>query len=160
MIVVGPFSKWGIDFMQCKPTLIEGHNYIIVVIDYFTKSIEAMPTLKNNGETASLFFFNHIITRFGVSQSIVTDHCSQFWNHMMIKLSAKLGFHHENFSPYYPQANDQVEAINKVLKTMLQCMVGVQKTNWNLDIYSTLWAYQTMVKNSTSFTPFHLVYGL
>ena len=50
---------------------------------------------------------------------------------MMEELSAKLGFHHENSTPYYLQANDQVEAINKFLKPMLQRMVGDHKSNWN-----------------------------
>ena len=39
---------------------------------------------------------------------------------MMDELSAKLGFHHENLSPYYPQANGQVEVVNTVLKTVIQ----------------------------------------
>jgi hypothetical protein len=56
----------------------------------------------------------------------------------MGELCTKLGFFHQNSSPYYPQENGQVEAINKVLKTMLQCMVGVNKTSWNLQIFSTL----------------------
>ena len=43
---------------------------------------------------------------------------------MMAELSVKLGFRHDNSTPYYPWANGQVEAINKVLKTMLQWMVG------------------------------------
>ena len=67
----------------------------------------------------------------------------------MVELSAKLGFHHENSTlyypqangqfesinrhenstPYYPQANGQVEAINKVLKSMLWRMVGDHKSN-------------------------------
>ncbi len=79
-----------------------------------------MPTRLNNGETAVLFVFNHIIARFGVPKEIVSDHGSHFQNKMVDDLEAKLGFHHEYASPYYPQANGQVEAINKVLKTMLQ----------------------------------------
>jgi transposase InsO family protein len=47
----------------------------------------------------------------------------------MGELCTKLGFRHENSSPYYPHENGQVEAINKVLKTMLQHMVGVNKTS-------------------------------
>ena len=39
-------------------------------------------------------------------------------------------------------------------------MVGAQKTNYHLKLYSTLWEYQMTVKNATRFTPFHLVYGL
>ena len=102
---------------------------------YFTKWAEAMPTYAEDGKTAALFFFNHIIARFGVLQSIVNDHGSHFRNQMMEELSAKLGFHHENSMPYYPQANGQVEAINKVLKTMLRRMVGDHKSNWHLILF-------------------------
>ena len=119
-----------------------------------------MPTFMNNGKTDALFIFNQIISRFGVPQSTVTDNGSHFWNHMMTELSSKLGFRQENSSPYYPQANDQVEDINKFLKTMLQHMVGEQKGNWHLKLYSALWTYRMIVKNATSFTCFHLVYGL
>jgi hypothetical protein len=39
---------------------------------------------------------------------------------MMYELTEKLGLRHEKSTPYYPQANGQVEAINKVLITMIQ----------------------------------------
>ena len=91
--------------MHCKPTSSRGHGYIIVVIDYFTKWAKAMPTYAEDGKTAALFLFNHIIARFGVSQSIVTDHGSHFHNQMMEEPSAKLGFRHEKSTLYYPQAN-------------------------------------------------------
>ena len=108
IIAIGPFAKWGIDFMQCKPTSTGGHDYIIIAVDYFTKWDEAMPTFLNDGHTATLFLFNHIITRFGVPRVIFTDHGAHFKNQMMSELHVKLGFRHENSSPYYPQANRQV----------------------------------------------------
>ena len=126
--------------MHCKPTSAGGHGYIIVAIDYFTKWAEAMPTYAEDGKAVALFLFNHIIARFGVPQSTITDHGSHFCNQMMEELSAKLGFHHENSTSYYPQANGQVEAINKVLKTMLRRMVGDHKSNWHHVLFSTLWA--------------------
>ena len=79
---------------------------------------------------------------------------------MMVELAAKLGLSHDNSSPYYPQVNGQVEAINKVLKRMLQKMIGTYKRSWHLILYSALWAYRTSVRNTTGFTPFQLVYGL
>jgi hypothetical protein len=57
---------------------------------------------------------------------------------MMSKLHVKLGFHHEKSSPYYPQANEQVESIKKILKTMIQRMVGEKKSSWNLQLFSAL----------------------
>ena len=98
--------------MHCKLTSVGGHGYIIVAIYYPMKWDEAMPTYAEDGKTTALFLFNHVIARFEVPLSIVTDHGSHFHNQMMEELSAKLGFRHENSTPYYPQANGQVEAIN------------------------------------------------
>ena len=61
-----------------------------------------MPTYVEDGKTAALFLFNHVIARFGVPQSIITDHGSHFRNQIMEELSAKLGFRHENSNLYYP----------------------------------------------------------
>ena len=83
IIVVGPFAKWGIDFMHCRPTLARGHGYIIVVVDYFTKWAEAMPTYVEDGKTAALFLFNHIIARFRIPRAIVTNQRSHFQNKVM-----------------------------------------------------------------------------
>jgi hypothetical protein len=146
--------------MTCNPHSVRGHGYIIVVVDFFTKWAKAMPTFDNIGRTAALFIFNHIITRFGVPQAIVTDQGSHFCNFMMFELTEKLGLRHENTTPYYPQANGQVEAINKVLTTMLRWMVGIHKSNWHTMLFSALWDYQTSIKSSTRFTPFQLVYGI
>lgn len=160
VVSVGPLAKWGIYFMTCNPTSTRGHGYIMVIVDYFTKWVEAMPTLNNSGKMAAIFFFNHVVSRFGVPQAIVTNHGSHFCNHMMVELTAKLGLSHDSSTPYYPQANEQVEAINKVLKRMLQRMIGAHKRDWHLILYSALWAYRTLVRNATGFTPFQLVYRL
>jgi hypothetical protein len=120
VITVGPFTKGGINYTTCKNPLSRGHHYIIVAIDYFTKWVEAMPTFKDDGETAALFLFNQIIARFDILREIVTDHGSHFHNQMMIELTSNLGLWKEHLSPYYPQANGQVEVVNKSLKTILQ----------------------------------------
>jgi hypothetical protein len=160
VITAGPFCKWGIDFMTCNPPSNNGHKYIVVAVDYFTKWAEAMPTFNNTADTAAHFFFNHVISRFGVPLQLVSDHGKHFENEIFIELSSRLGFSHEFASPYYPQSNGQVEAVNKVLKTMLQRTVNKHKTNWHHMLFSALWAYRTAVKIATGFTPFHLVHGV
>lgn len=79
-----------------------------------------MPTYLNDGKTTNLFTFIHIIAIFRVPKNLVTDHGSHFQNAMMTELSSQLGFRQEHSSPYYLQANGQVEAVNKMLKTILQ----------------------------------------
>ena len=124
IVSIGPFAKWGIDFTTCNPPSATRHHYIIVAVDYFMKWAEAMPTYNNDAKTLALFLFNHVIAKFDVPKSIVTDHGTHFCNAMMVELTSMLHLDHEHSSPYYPQANGQVESINRVLKTMLQWIVG------------------------------------
>lgn len=131
-----------------------------MVVDYFTKWAEAMLTYLNDGKTIALFRFNHIIARFGSPRQLVTDHGSHFQKSIMMKLSTWLGFRKEHSSPYFPQANGQLEAINKSLKMMLQWTVDKNRSNWHTMLFPTLWAYRNSVKIATGFTPFQLVNGL
>ena len=41
-----------------------------MVVDYFTKWVEAMPTFHVDGETTMHFVFNHIISCFGIPKEI------------------------------------------------------------------------------------------
>lgn len=146
--------------MTCNPHLAGRHGYIIFSVDYFTKWAEEMPTYSTDGKTMAQFLFNHVISRFGIPQAIVTDHGSHVRDYMMAKLASALGLCHNGSTPYYPQANGQVEAMNKVLVTMLQRNIGMHKSNWHLMIFLALWAYQTLTKDAIGFTCFQLVYGL
>lgn len=49
VISVGPFTKCGIDFVTCNLTSSDGHNFIIVDVDYFTKWAESIPTFQADG---------------------------------------------------------------------------------------------------------------
>ena len=53
---------------------------------------------------------------FGIPKQIVTDHGIHFQNKMMTELATMLGFKQDHSSLFYPQANGQVEFVNKTLK--------------------------------------------
>jgi hypothetical protein len=149
---------------------MNGDNLVLSILwlrtqVYAEGNMESITTMipidisKTPGETMTLFIFNQIVARFNIPKEIVTDHGSHFQNKMMTELTSNLGLRQEHSSPYYPQANGQVEAVNKSLKTILQRMINSAKSNWHLMLYSTLWAYRTSVKTATSFSPFQLVYS-
>jgi hypothetical protein len=60
---------------------------------------------KTPGETSTLFIFNQIVSRFGISKEIFTDHDSHLQKKMLTDLTSKLGFGKEHSSPYYPQVH-------------------------------------------------------
>jgi hypothetical protein len=78
IITVDPFTKWGVYFMDCNATSVRGHHHIIVDVDDFNKWVEYMPTVKSNGETVTLFVFNHIIAQFRIPKEIATYHGRHF----------------------------------------------------------------------------------
>jgi hypothetical protein len=73
--------------MDCNLASSRGHQHIILVMDYFTKWEEAMPTIKYDGKNTTFFIFNQIIAQFGIIKEIVTDHGSQIQNEMMKELA-------------------------------------------------------------------------
>jgi hypothetical protein len=77
---------------------------------------------------------------------------------MMTELASKPGFKQDHLSSYYSQENGQVEAVNKSLKSILQKPIRESKSNWNVMLYPSLWAYRTTIKTCTSFSPFQLVH--
>ena len=138
VVKVSLFCKWEINFMTCNLTSPGGHNYIIAAIYYFTKWAEAMPTFNCKDDKVTCFFFNHVIARFSVPQKIVSYHCFHFEDVVWTKLSTMLKFKHQFSSSYYPQGNGKVEVVNKIIKTMLERMVGNHKTNWHHMLFSAL----------------------
>ena len=92
IVTTGPFTKWGLDFIDCNPGLDQGHHHIIVAIYYFTKWAQAMLTVKSDGDIAVHFIFNQIITRFGILKELVTEHGRHFQNKTMEELDSKLWY--------------------------------------------------------------------
>jgi transposase InsO family protein len=121
---------------------------------YFTKWAEAMPIVKFDDETTTIFVFNQIIAQFGIQKDIFTDHGSHFQNEMMVDLASKMGFKQDHASPYYPQENRHVEVMNKSLKSIFQKMDRQSKSNWHVILYLSLWTYQTIVNTSTDLSLF------
>nr|KYP67047.1 Pol polyprotein [Cajanus cajan] len=63
---------------QIHPPSSKNHKYILVAIDYFTKWVEAIPLKDVEQNDIINFIEDHIITRFGIPQTITTDQGTVF----------------------------------------------------------------------------------
>lgn len=86
VITTSPFSKWGIKFMECFLASSQGKKYIVVVINYFTKWEELMPTFNYIDTSTTHFFFNNVISQFGVHKQLVSDNRTHFGNETIEEL--------------------------------------------------------------------------
>ena len=60
------FDLWGMDFMGPFPPSFN-HLYILFVVDYVSKWVEAILTRTNDARVVAKFLRSHIFTRFGTS---------------------------------------------------------------------------------------------
>ena len=155
-----PFQQWAFDLVgKIHPSSSSGHKFIITVMEYFTKWVEAIPLSAAIGKHVALFILNHIICRYGIPSPIVTDNGGQFKNKDLKQLCKKFQIKQNWSSIYYPQGNGQAEASNKTLLKILHRTVHKSGKDWHLQINPALWAYRTSIRTPIGATPFSLVYG-
>ena len=82
------FDVWGIDFMGPFPVSF-GNVYILLVVDYVSKWVEAKATGTDDARTVSGFVKSHILVRFGIPRAIINDRGTHFCNRVMEALFRK-----------------------------------------------------------------------
>ena len=117
------FDLWGIDFMGPFPPS-DGKDYILAVVDYVSKWVEAIPTMTNTHREVLRFVTRNIFSRYGFLRAIISDRGSNFNNAHFRALLKKYGVHHRVTTSYHPQANGQVEVSNRDVKNILKKIIG------------------------------------
>ena len=155
-----PFSMWGMDVIgPIEPKASNGHRFILVAIDYFTKWVEAASYASVTKNVVVKFVKRELICRYGLPEKIITDNGTNLNNKLMRELCDDFKIQHHNSSPYRPKMNGAVEAANKNIKKIVQKMV-VTYRDWHEMLPFALHGYRTSVRTSTGATPFSLVYGM
>ncbi|KAK2350898.1 protein NYNRIN [Trifolium repens] len=77
----------------------------------------------------------------------------------MQEFAQEIGFRLLTSTPYYAQANGQVEAANKIIINLIKKHIAQKPRNWHKTLDQVLWACRNSPKESTNTTPFRLTYG-
>lgn len=101
---------------------------------------EAEPLAKITEANISKFLWKNIICRFGIPYSIVSNNGRQFDNKKVRELCEELGIKKHFSTPHHPQANGQVEAVNKIIKHVLKRKLDASKGAWVDELPQVLWA--------------------
>ena len=106
-----------------------GNKYILVVVDYISKWVEAQ-ALPTNDARVVVRFFKKLFSRFETPRAIINDRGTLFCNTQFEKTLKKYGVHHRTATPYHPQTNGQVEVANRELKRILEKTVESNRKDW------------------------------
>ena len=79
-----------------------GNLYIILVVDYVSKWMEAIACSINDANIVVGFTQRNILSRFGAPRTIISDEGSHFANKVFVKLMSRYGIRHVMGLAYHP----------------------------------------------------------
>src|SRR3954465_10738586 len=155
------FAVWGLDMVGPLKGGTHKKEYLVVMVDKFTKWIEAKP-VKMAESGPVIDFISGIVHRYGVPHSIITDNGTNFAADEVKLWCKNMGINLDHASAYHPQTNGQVERANGLImsgiKPRLVRSLKESNTRWVEELDSVLWGLRTTPNRSTGYTPFFMVY--
>ena len=125
----GPWLDITMDFTKMPESL--GYNYILVVVDWFSKEVVFVPCTKEETalSTAELFR-NHVLCQHGLPSSVVSNHGSVFASNFLGELYRLLGIKRKMSMAFYPQTDGQTEQLNCKINQYLRTYVNDCQDEW------------------------------
>jgi hypothetical protein len=90
------FDKWGVDFVGTidPSSRRSGERYIITMIEYLSRWVEATPVKDCITETPTHFLFEKVVTRFGFPRVLMSDQGTHFINSRIQAMNEEFEIHH------------------------------------------------------------------
>jgi transposase InsO family protein len=134
-----PFRGWGLDFIgQIHPPSSNGHRFVLVAMDYFTKWTEVVPLKNMTHKEVIEFTTKHIIHKFGIPQTLMIDQGTSFVSSQVREFIESYKLRLLNSSPYYAQANGQAKSSNKTLIKLIKKKIEDNPRRWHEVLSETL----------------------
>ena len=114
-------SQVGVDITSLPEA--GGLKYLIVLVDYFSKWIEAKALADKSATSVATFLFE-VMCRHGCFQTQINDQGREFVNSVSECLHHLTGTEQRITSAYHPQANGLVERSNQTIKSCIIKTLG------------------------------------
>ena len=155
-VATGPWQMVGMDTIGPLPTSAGGYKYLVVMVDYFTRYVEAEPIVEQTTEELLRVFMKCVVCRHGMPERVLTDRGSPYISEVAQQMFNRMGVQRLMTTAYRPQTNGVVERINRVIKETLRAWVNKALTDWDVLYPFAVFAINTAHHSAIGQTPFFL----
>ena len=159
LITGDPWERVSIDITGPHPKSSRGHEYILTLIDHFTKWGEAFPIRNHTAPTVVKQLVSQVFTRFGCPKQLLSDQGPEFDSVLMTELCKSLHIDKVRTSPYKASTNGAVERFHRTLNSMLGKVVAENQRDWDEWLPLVMAAYRASPHSATKLTPNMLMLG-
>uniref|UniRef100_UPI00358E4792 protein NYNRIN-like n=1 Tax=Myxine glutinosa TaxID=7769 RepID=UPI00358E4792 len=154
---VGPFCHIQFDFFNLPPCM--SFKHVLVVVDMFTKWVEAYPCVRADAITVAKCLLRHFICRFGVPQKVSSDQGGHFTGDVIKAVLKALGVIQSFHCVYYPQSAGLVEQTNGTLKGKLAKICDETGLKWPEALPLALMSVRSTPGRTTGLSPHEILMG-
>eukprot|EP00873_Tetraselmis_striata_P042211 jgi/Tetstr1/462475/TSEL_007470.t2 len=159
MPLFGLFYRFSVDSAGQLPTSNEGHKYVIVIVEHFSKWIELVPVRDLEASTTAKAFHERVLARYGAPAEVVTDNGTEYQGAFRKQLE-RHGIQPVDIPPGHPQDNGMAERIVQVLKVALRKVVPTLGTaSWHSWMPVIELGYRVSKQATTGYSPYFLMFG-
>ncbi len=155
----GPWELLQLDFIGPLPSAKGGYRYCLVIIDKFSKWVEAIPTRNNSANTVARVVANQILPLWGAPIQIESDQGTHFTGQVMKQICQMLNIKQRFHIPYRPQSSGMVERANRTIKESISKQVAQHKNQWIDALPTVLTILRATPSKATGISPFELMTG-
>lgn len=148
-----PWEALSLDFAGPFPN----GKYIMVLIDDTTR-FPITHILSSLTTTSVLRRFEETFSIFGTPKEVKTDNGPPFHSTDFKTFNHNLGIKHHRITPYWPQANGEVERFMRTIKRFVQATT-VEGRDWTKQLPAFLSAYRATPHSCTEKSPYSMLFG-
>jgi transposase InsO family protein/predicted aspartyl protease len=157
--VGSPFERIAIDIAGPFPETDHQNKYILVVMDYFSKWVEAYALPNQEATTVADVLVKEWICRFGVPLELHSDQGRNFESALFQGVCQILGIRKTRTTPLHPQSDGMVERMNRTLNRYLSKVVSDHQRDWDQHLHLFLMAYRSSAHETTGQSPANIAFG-
>ncbi len=154
-----PWERVAVDIAGPFPVTANGHRYLLVAVDYFTRWPEALPIPSLHSDVVAKALVTHVFSRFGCPSELHSDQGRSFESAVFKSVLEVMGIRKTRTTPMRPQSDGAVERLIKSVVTQLSLFVNTNSNDWDLQVPLVMLSLRVSPHVTNGVSPAMMLFG-